>query len=195
MSIKSNEVVACFPARKIRELLRQSVDSLSVRHATKILEIKTEQALRLLERLERSVFLERNPALPNSKQSWKRTVKGGAPANALFSTPVSRRSAEKTMSEFLDRVQQVNCNSRFLYRVRKVVVFGSFLSDVPLVGDVDLAVDLCPKEKHSRKHSELIRARANEAASRRRSFRSYVERRQFAEQEVTMFISLPAGEA
>jgi len=190
MRIKPDEVVAGFTARKIRELLRQSVDSLSARHATKILEIKTKQAIRLLERLEQGGLLERNPALPNSddEQSWKRTVKGGALANALFSTPVSRQSAEKRMREFLDRVQQVNCSSRFLYRVRKVVVFGSFLSDAPFVGDLDLAVDLCPKEKDSRKHSELIRARANEAASCGRRFRIYVEALRFAEQEVIMFL-------
>jgi len=190
MRIKPDEDVAGFPARKIKELLRQSVDFLSARHVTKILDIKTEQAIQLLERLEQCGLLERNPALPNSddEQSWKRTVKGGALANALFSTPVSRQSVEKTMREFLDRVQQVNCSSRFLYRVRKVVVFGSFLSDAPFVGDLDLAVDLCPKEKDSRKHSELIRARANEAASCGRRFRIYVEALRFAEQEVIMFL-------
>jgi DNA-binding MarR family transcriptional regulator len=190
MRIKPDEVVAGFPARKIRELLRQSVDSLSARHATKILEIKTKEATQLLERLEQRGFLEKNPALPDfdDEQSWKRTVKGGALANALFSTPVSRQSAEKTMSEFLDRVRQVNFNSRFLYRVRKVVVFGSFLSDAPFVGDLDLAVDLSPKEKDSRKHSELIRARANEAASCGRRFRNHVDGLRFAEKEVTLFL-------
>lgn len=104
--------------------------------------------------------------------------------NALFSTPVSRQSAEKTTREFLDRVQQVNCSSRFLYRVRKVVVFSSFLSDAPFVGDLDLAVDLCPKEQDSRRHSELIRARVNEATRCGRRFRNYVEGFRFAEQEV-----------
>jgi hypothetical protein len=57
---------------------------------------------------------------------------------------------------------------------------------VTSVGDLDLAVDLGPKEKDSSKHSELIRARANEAASCGRSFRNYVEAPRFAEQEVIM---------
>jgi hypothetical protein len=190
MRIKCDEVVAGFPVRKIRQLLRQSVDSLSARDATKILQIKSKEAIQLLERLERGGFLVRNPALPNSndEQSWKRTVKGGALANALFSAPVPRQSAEKTLSEFLDRVQKVNCNSRFLYRVRKVIVFGSFLSDAPFVGDLDLAVDLCPKETDSRRHAALILARANEAASYGRRFRNYVEGLCFAEQEVIMFL-------
>ncbi len=92
------------------------------------------------------------------------------------------------MSELLHRLQQVNSNTRFLYGIRKMIVFGSFLGDAPFVRDVDLAVDLCPKEKDPRKHSELIRARANEAASCGRRFRDYVEALRFAEQEVRMFL-------
>jgi hypothetical protein len=190
MRIKSDEDVAGFPASKIRQLLRQSVDSLSVRHATKTLEINTKEAMQLLKRLERVGFLERNPTSrnPDDEHTWKRTVNGGALANALFSAPVPRQSAEKTLTEFLSRVRQVNCDSRFLYEVRKVVVFGSFLSDAPFVGDLDLAVDLCPKERDSRKHSELIRARANEAASSGRRFRNFVGGFRFAEDEVLMFL-------
>ena len=128
MRIKPDEVVAGFPARKIRELLRQSVDSLSAHHATKILEIEMKQARQLLDRLQRDGFLKKNPGEPNSdrEQSWRRTVKGGALANALFSRPVSHQSAEKTLSKFLDRVREVNLNSRFLYRVRKVVPIRQF---------------------------------------------------------------------
>ena len=190
MKIKPDEVVAGFPARKIRELLRQSADSLSARHATKILEIETKQATQLLEQLQRNGFLKRNAVVSKSdrEHTWRRTVKGGALANALFSKPVSRQSAEKTLSEFLDRVRQVNLNSRFLFRVRKEVLFGSFLSDAPFVGDLDIAVDVSAKENDSGKHSELIRARANQALSRGKRFRNYVEGLRFAEQEVMTFL-------
>ena len=190
MRIKSDENVAGFPARKIREFLRQSVDVLSVRHATKTLEINTKEAMQLLKCLERDGFLKRNPTSrnPDDERTWKRTIKGGALANALFSAPVARKSADKTLTEFLSRVRKVNCDSRFLYQVRKVVVFGSFLSDAPFVGDLDLAVDLCPKERDSRKHSKLIRARADEAASCGKRFRNFVEGFRFAEDEVLMFL-------
>ena len=92
------------------------------------------------------------------------------------------------MSEFLDRVGKVNSNSYFLYRVQKAVVFGSFLSDAPVIGDLDIAVDLCPKENDPRKHSGLIRARANDAVICGRGFGNFVEAFQFAEQEVIMFL-------
>jgi predicted nucleotidyltransferase len=190
MRIKPDEIVAGFPARKIRDLLRQSVDSLSARDATKFLGLGSKPAVQLLERLEHGGFLERNPDLPNSdrERSWKRTVKGGALANALFSTRVSRQSARKTVAGFLDRVREVNSNRRFLYGVRRVVVFGSYLGDAPFVGDVDMAVDLCPKENDTRKHAELIRARAEQVFGRGRRFRNYVEALRFAEQEVMDFL-------
>lgn len=80
MRIKPAEVVAGFAAGEITELLRQSADCLSARHATKILEIKTEQAIQLLARLEKGGLPEKDPALSNSddEQSWKRTVIKGA---------------------------------------------------------------------------------------------------------------------
>ena len=58
MRIKPDEVVAGFPARKIRKLLRQSVDSLSARHATKILEIKTKKRYSCSSVSNRAVFLK-----------------------------------------------------------------------------------------------------------------------------------------
>jgi len=188
MRIRSDDIVVGFPAKQIRKLLRQSADSLSARHAKKILGINSEQAIKLLKSLERKGYLKRHPALPNSEQRWKRTVKGGALANALFSKPVSRQSAEKTMVEFLDRIGKVNTNSYFLYRVQKAVVFGSFLSDAPFIGDLDIAVDLYPKENDPHKHSGLIRDRANEAIIWGKGFGNFVEAFQFAEQEVIMFL-------
>jgi predicted nucleotidyltransferase len=146
--------------------------------------------VQLLELLEQDGFLERNPIWPNSEdeQSWLRTVRGGALANALFSKAVSRRLAKKSLSEFLDRVRLVNSDSRLLYRVRKVVVFGSFLSDAPFVGDLDLAVDLRQKEKDGRKHTELVLARANDDAGSGKQFGNYAEALSFAEQEVIIFL-------
>ncbi len=188
MRIRPDDLIVGFPARQIRKLVRHSVDSLSARHAKKILGLNSEEAIQLLKSLEREGYLKRHPALPNSEQHWKRTVKGGALANALFSKPVSRQTAEKTMSEFLDHVGKVNANTYFLYRVQKAVVFGSFLGDAPFVGDLDIAVDLRPRENDPRKHSALIRARANEALIGGGEFSNFVEALQFAEQEVIMFL-------
>ena len=74
MRIQSDALVAGFPARKIRELLRQSEEFLSPRDATKILGVKGKTAVQLLERLESEGYIERNASFANStkERNWKR---------------------------------------------------------------------------------------------------------------------------
>jgi len=76
----------------------------------------------------------------------------------------------------------------FLFRVRKGVLFGSFLTGSATIGDLDVAIDLVPKEADAREHSEQILARANEAALNGRTFRNFIERLDFAAQEVKSFL-------
>jgi len=51
----------------------------------------------------------------------------------------------------------------FLFRVRRVVLFGSFLAESPAIDDLDIGIELVSKESDSKKHSELVLARANAA--------------------------------
>jgi predicted nucleotidyltransferase len=184
MRIKPDECVLGFSARQMRELLRQSNLRLSFRDVTRVLGLKGKKALQFLETLEKQGYIEKNTDIPDSETHWKHTIRGGALCNALFSAPVSRRNAEKKLAEFMERVHRVNKNKRFLYKVQKVLVFGSFLTESPTVGDLDIAIDLQPKEPDSKKHTKLIRARADEALQNGRHFRNYVESLQYAYQEV-----------
>ena len=146
MRIRPDDVIAGFPAKQIRKLLRQSALSLSVVEATKILGLNERSILKLLNDLEKQGFIEKNAFPPDPDKNWKNTIKGGALSKALFSAPVSRRAAELKLSEFMNRVREVNEAGRFLYRVRKVVLFGSFLTESSTVGDLDIAIELVPKE-------------------------------------------------
>ena len=188
MQIRPDDLVAGFPAKQIRKLLRQNYESLSVDDVTKVLGLSGKIALRLLETLEQKGFIEKNAFAPNPDKNWKHTIKGGALSKALFSAPVYRENAEKALAEFMDRVQAVNGDGRFLFRVRKVVLFGSFLTGSATIGDLDIAIELVPKEADAKKHSELILARANEAALNGRTFRNFIERLDFAAQEVKSFL-------
>lgn len=188
MRIRPDDLVAGFPAKQIRKLLRQNYESLSVDDVTKVLGLSGKIALRLLETLEQKGFIEKNAFAPNPDKNWKHTIKGGALSKALFSAPVYRENAEKALAEFMDRVQAVNGDGRFLFRVRKVVLFGSFLTGSATLGDLDIAIELVPKEADAKKHSELILARANEAALNGKSFRNFIERVDFAAQEVRSFL-------
>jgi hypothetical protein len=145
MRIRPDAVIAGFPAKQIRKLLRQSALSLSVDEATKVLGLNERSTLKLLNDIEKQGFIEKNAFAPDPNKNWKNTIKGGALSKALFSAPVSRRAAEQKLNEFMDRVREVNEAGRFLYRVRKVVLFGSFLTKSPTIGDLDIAIELVPK--------------------------------------------------
>jgi hypothetical protein len=184
MRIRPDDLVVDFPAKQIRKLLRQSDQFLSVDDVTKVLGLRGKSALRLLEALEHQGFVKKNTSAPDPNKNWKHTLKGGALSNALFSSAVSRRNGEKALIEFMDRVGEVNENGRFLFRVRKVLVFGSFLTESSTIGDLDIAIDLVPKEPDARKHSELVQARANDAELSGKRFRNFIQRLDFAAQEV-----------
>jgi len=96
MRIQRDALIAGFPANRIGELLRQSDDFLSCRHATKILGLDENKARYLLDRLDQEGFVERNTDVTASETEhyWKRTLKGNALSKALFSRPVSRQTAE-----------------------------------------------------------------------------------------------------
>ena len=141
-----------------------------------------------METLERKGFIEKSETDSDATQYWKLTLWGSALSKALFSAPVSRRNAEKKLIEFMERVHQVNEDGRFLYRVRKVIVFGSFLTESPTFGDLDIAIDLEPKEPDANKHSDLTLARANMVARNGKRFQNSVEKLFFADHEVRSFL-------
>ena len=70
----------------------------------------------------------------------------------------------------------------------RVVLFGSFLSESSTIGDLDVAIDLVPKEADAKKLSELILAHANAAALNGKRFQNFIQRLDFAAQEVRSYL-------
>ncbi len=52
-------------------------------------------------------------------------------AYASAAKPIHRRTAERILSEFMERVNRVNATPEYLYRVDGVILFGSFLGAPP----------------------------------------------------------------
>jgi hypothetical protein len=75
-----------------------------------------------------------------------------------------------------------------LFKVVRVVLFGSMLGEKEFVGDVDLAVTLSPKEPDGKKHVDLCREQAEEAAERGHSFSTFLETLDFSRVRVLQFL-------
>ncbi len=85
---------------------------------------------------------------------------GNALANATAAAPISRTDADRLLKEFLIRVGIVNGDKPWLYRVGKVVIFGSYLNSQDCVGDIDLAIRLDQRTEFAECWPEALLARA-----------------------------------
>jgi hypothetical protein len=66
-----------------------------------------------------------------------------------------------------------NRTQEYVYRVEHVVLFGSMLSDVDRLGDVDVAVLLQPKVNEEAAFQEWSMARRRSAEAKGRNFYGY----------------------
>lgn len=56
-------------------------------------------------------------------------------------TVYSRATAEKVLENILKRINEVNTNKEFIYKITKAVVFGSYInSNKEKLGDLDIAL-------------------------------------------------------
>ena len=188
MHIDSKATIADIPILSIRQFLRRSANQdWNQGNLTQALKIIPEEAQKLTDELQAQGYIE--PASENYETlHWQNTIKGNSLANASAAKPIGREKADKAFAEFMERVNQVNHDPYFLFRVVKVILFGSYLTDTQTVNDIDLAVEIAPKEDDIDRRSSLYQQRRNEAQEKRVHFNNYIDYISWPEIEVWKFL-------
>jgi len=101
---------------------------------------------------------------------------------------IHRKTADSILLKFMERVNEVNTNDTFAYRVEKVMVFGSYLSDKERLNDIDLAIKLVSKEKDQEKRRQRDQERIRIAQKAGRSFSNIVNEIFWPMTEVRLFL-------
>jgi predicted nucleotidyltransferase len=110
------------------------------------------------------------------RDAWNLTQAGRTFSSATAAKRVTRATAEKALQEFLGRVEQVNNDPYFLGKVTRVVLFGSMLKpEVERLSDVDVAVELAPKEADFDRARARNYERAEKLAAEGHRFRNFLE--------------------
>ena len=110
------------------------------------------------------------------RETWTITQAGQTFSSATAARPVTRATAERALSEFLERVTEVNQNPYFLAKVTRVVLFGSMLKPgVERLSDVDVAIELTRKNPDFERARGQNQRRAEELANLGRGFRNVLE--------------------
>jgi predicted nucleotidyltransferase len=193
MRIDSKEQIADIEILKVRDLLRRvnNTDEWQDDFVIHRLKISPEQANRLINELNRKGYIE--PArIYRQKQFYRKTLKGSTLGLASAAKPVTRKTADRIISEFMDRVRQVNSDPSFLVKVKRVLVFGSYLTEVSRINDIDVAVELAWKENHPRvlnKDKALLALYlSNYAEKKGKKFSTFIDRLEWPEHEVRLFL-------
>ena len=186
MNIDPKAKIAGIPSLKIRELMRMQHYgmgwSASVDQASGLLEISHDATLIVLKELRSLGYIV---PVDDAFNYWKTTIAGNALANASAAKPIRRHKADQAFAQFMERISQVNQNPYYLYKVVKVVLFGSYITEAETVNDVDVAIELSPKEADPELHWTLFEQRIQE---REKPFRNYGERFNWPKIEVTKFL-------
>ena len=189
MRINPSDTIAGVNIVKVRDFLRKSGQSPKWRadFASSAFQLNEKQALDLLAELESKGYIEKDE-LNYGEQYWHNTIHGNALGGASAAKPYKRKTAEKALAEFMERVQKVNSDPYYLYKVTKVILFGSYLSDAPEVSDVDLALEITSKEKNPELLSLQLAKRREKAEQSGKRFNSILEWAGVAELEVWSFL-------
>jgi hypothetical protein len=102
------------------------------------------------------------------------TIKGNALASAS-AKPIRRSTAERLVSDFLQRVEEVNGDPNLLFWIDEILVFGSFLTDSEMLGDVDLGLLYTPRIENKKDWDALAKARVKEAEANGRNFPRFID--------------------
>lgn len=188
MRIDSDQTIAGQPALRIRDFFKRERDrSWTTATLRQALVLSVRAAGRVVARLEAEGYIVHD-CVYRGRPFWRVAPLGRRLAHAKGARPITRRAAERLLKQFLKRVEEVNANSYYVYRVTCVAVFGSYLTDKAKLGDIDLAVTLEPREADHDRHLQRVRWRAANAREEGRRFSTFVDELGWAEKEVRQYL-------
>ncbi|GAB9205948.1 hypothetical protein BDS110ZK18_22500 [Bradyrhizobium diazoefficiens] len=188
MQVSKNDTLAGLPLIKIRDFLRNCPQghSITAASAEAHLGLTSTQAQKVLQAIAEAGFIE--PKHEEQKGAapprYSVTVLGSRLCAARFVKRITRAKANALVAQMLERVTEINGRDELVFRVKRVRAFGSYVSDAPEVGDVDLAVDLEPRHP-DRDIIEQLLARADASG---KSLNTYMARLNYATLEVQQLL-------
>ena len=162
MRIQADQDIVGFPALQVRQLFRETVDRpITLRHVKEILKCSDSSARQVMRKLEAEGFAQ------SAQGHLEPSTKGNALAMATATLPLRRETADRLISEVVERARAVNRDGKWAYRIARVVIFGSCVRGAERPNDVDIACELVPRFKcEEQRFKEQVRRDARDQAFR-----------------------------
>jgi len=185
MRIRARDTFAGYPIMKVRELLRKWGNGTRVEFVARVMRVSKAKAQCLVDELLASGFIE-EARDADGDCGFNATVKGAALAQATASKPLLRSTVEVKLKELVERMVQLNGSHEHLVGVEAAYVYGSYLSDAPTLGDLDVSVTFFRKERAAgERYTELALADARGSGRR---FSNFLEKLVWPERKALLFL-------
>ena len=137
MRISLDQKIAGYPAIRVRELMRRTAGGpIMFRDVRRILQCSHMAAARVIN------YLEKDGLIVSVEGSIEPSMKGNALAFATAAPPLRRATASRLLAELIERARDLNADDTWAYRVRRIVVFGSYVRGSERPNDVDIACEM-----------------------------------------------------
>lgn len=186
MRISRKQKINNTPILKVRDffksLQRYRTDIFTLNKVCNYFHINEIEANSLIKELTEQGFIKKC-----SSDCYKITLIGAALSNARCVPPIKRDKADKIVNDFMQRVEEINNNDNYLYRVSKILLFGSYINeDAVDFGDIDIAFELDRKIKNKEVFEKLNREFFEKAQDEGKRFSSFIEERFYSETVVIL---------
>ena len=155
MKIDPKEKLYGQPVLKIRQVVKHAMQdrlfgktkAAIIEEVSKILVQPIAVSKQIMEQLIVDDYLVLNKVkyINTFQHELKETDKGRRFGVATADPAITRKKADELLAELIERAKAINANNNLVYTVECIKVFGSYLGDKELLGDLDVAVKLTRK--------------------------------------------------
>jgi hypothetical protein len=138
MKVERNSLIAGRPIRKVRDFLRWANTGCFRREGV-VAQLGEPDAT---DDLIAAGLIQEDGTQRDGVPRFEVTAAGVRLASTNLVPRITRAKADAVMEGFMQRVAEVNASSEVISRVAEVYIFGSYITDAPEVGDIDLSVKL-----------------------------------------------------
>lgn len=173
MKIDKRTVICGIPIIRIRNFLRlyRTPDSFSPLTVSEYFNVSKQSGASLLKEL-----LALGYVVNKSGNKYEVTTKGNALAQVKFVARMNKIKADKVFGEFMKRVERINEDDTYIYRVSKLILFGSYLNPTANdYGDIDIAYELEQKINDNEAFFEAHQCVIDNAKKNGKVFSSFID--------------------
>lgn len=172
---------------RVRDMIRRLGPNclLTPTYVERYLDIEPDHSAELIAELEQQGFIQK---WSEDKDYWQPTLKGSALALATAAKPIKRKSAERILKEFFERVEVVQRDPHYLLRVERIDLFGSMTTAQDTVNDIDLGILCKRKEENDDLYEDLANESRRLAQERGRRFAGHADWLMWPTTNVLLFL-------